>query len=71
MSLEPGDSSGVAWLAMSEGEDWLFRPVRAGMIRGESLLQTEIDLDFVAACNEALDVEVMNGRLYDEAQRRK
>lgn len=45
---------------MAEDEDWLFRPVLRGLISGESLLGTNIDLAYVALLNEALDVEQEN-----------
>lgn len=45
---------------MQEGEDWLFRPVLRGMIKGESLVDGSVSLAFVALCNEALDVEQEN-----------
>lgn len=48
---------------MSSAEDWLFRPVLRGLIRGESLIDGAVDLEFIATCNEALDV-------YDENCRR-
>lgn len=48
---------------MSNGEDWLIRPVIAGMCKYESLLDTTLDLTDFADMNEALDV-------YNENQRR-
>jgi hypothetical protein len=45
---------------MQEEEDWLFRPVFRGMYRAERLLDCSIDLEFVALCNEAIDVEQEN-----------
>jgi hypothetical protein len=47
---------------MSNGEDWLWRPVLAGMIKGESLIDGSIDLEMVATANEALDVQNENDR---------
>jgi len=45
---------------MAEGEDWLFRPVVAGMVRAESLVDGSVDLEFLAIVNEALDVKAEN-----------
>jgi hypothetical protein len=45
---------------MQGEEDWLFRPVLRGMYRAERLLDCSIDLEFVALCNEAIDVEQEN-----------
>lgn len=45
---------------MADSEDWLFRPVLRGMLRGESLIDGTVNLAFVALCNEALDVEQEN-----------
>lgn len=41
-------------------EDWLFRPVLRGLIKGESLLDGSVDLEFIALLNEAIDVESEN-----------
>lgn len=41
-------------------EDWVFRPVLAGMVRAESLVDGSIDLAFIRLCNEALDVKQEN-----------
>lgn len=45
---------------MDGGEDYLFRAVDAGYIRAESLVDGTVDLEFVALCNEALDVRQEN-----------
>lgn len=45
---------------MAEHEDWLFRPVLRGLIKGESLLDGSVDLAYIALLNEALDVEQEN-----------
>lgn len=45
---------------MAQEEDWLFRPVMRGLIRGESLLDGAVDLEYVALLNEAIDVEREN-----------
>lgn len=45
---------------MQEEEDWLFRPVLRGMFQAERLLDCSVDLEFVALCNEAIDVEQEN-----------
>ncbi len=45
---------------MAGDEDWLFRPVMRGMLKAESLLDENIDLEFIALLNEAIDVEQEN-----------
>lgn len=50
----------IDYVTMVEGEDWLFRPVLAGMIRGESLVDGAVDLAFIALLNEAIDVQAEN-----------
>jgi hypothetical protein len=50
----------IETVSMSDGTDWLMRPVAKGWIRYESLLQTEIDLEDIARMNEAIDVETEN-----------
>lgn len=52
---------------MEDGEDWLFRPVARGMLRAESLNDGTVDLDFIALCNEAIDVENENAYRRDQA----
>ncbi|WP_413206714.1 DUF6889 family protein [Rhodospirillum sp. A1_3_36] len=47
---------------MSNGEDWLYRPVLAGCCRAESLMDGTLDLADVADLNEALDVRDENER---------
>jgi len=47
---------------MSNGEDWLWSPVLAGCVKGESLLNGAVDLEFIASANEALDVQFENHR---------
>jgi hypothetical protein len=45
---------------MLEEEDWIFRPVVRGVLRGESLLDGTVDLAFIVLLNEALDVDAEN-----------
>lgn len=47
------------------------RPVLAGMIRAESLVDGSIDLDFVALLNDALFVKEENQRRVDVATKPK
>jgi hypothetical protein len=47
------------------------RPVIAGMVRLESLLDHTIDLEHIAWANEALAVQGENERRYREAQEAK
>ncbi len=49
-------------MSLPDGEDWLIRPVMAGMCRYESLLNGALDLEDVAAMNDALDVRDENER---------
>jgi hypothetical protein len=52
---------------MVGNEDWLFRPVLRGVLAAEQLLRTDIDLEFIALLNEALDVEDENmARFHDK-----
>lgn len=54
---------------MSEGEDWLFRPVLRGLISGESLINGAVDLEYIGLLNEALDVEQENQFRAEERMR--
>ena len=55
---------------MPEGEDWLLRPVFAGCIKYESLIDGTLDLADVALLNDALDVQQENqDRLSDFQER--
>lgn len=45
---------------MLQGEDWLLRPVLAGMCKYESLKDYTLDLVDIAIMNEALDVRSEN-----------
>lgn len=56
----PSGSGGVQQIYMEGGEDWLFRPVVAGYLKAESLLDPNIDLEFIALLNEAIDVQQEN-----------
>lgn len=55
---------------MPEGEDWLLRPVFAGCIKYESLIDGTLDLADVALLNDALDVQAENQERMDDAQKR-
>ena len=57
-------------MEMVGSEDLLFRPVLRGMIKGESLLDGTVDLEFIMLMNEALDVDQENQYRAQEAQRR-
>ena len=52
---------------MPDDEDYLMRPVLAGMCKLESLLDGTLDLEHVAWANEALTVQGDNERRYREA----
>ena len=53
---------------MPDGEDWLLRPVLAGCIRYESLIDGTLDLADVATLNDALDVRDENRFRVEEYQ---
>jgi hypothetical protein len=54
---------------MASEEDWLLRPVGAGMCRYESLLDGTLDIVDIADMNEFLDVKQENeARYYDATQ---
>jgi hypothetical protein len=55
---------------MSDGTDWLLRPVLAGLCRYESLLSDELDLVDLAIMNELLDVRDENERRLRRAMER-
>jgi hypothetical protein len=53
-------------------EDWLLRPVLAGVIRYEALLATDLTLLDVAILNDALDVQGENDRrIWEHAERER
>lgn len=54
---------------MIEGEDILFRPVLAGVLAPERLLDGSVDLQFIMLLNEALDIKQENERRAYEASR--
>lgn len=45
---------------MSDGEEWLMRPVLKGMCKYESLKNGDLDLEDIARMNAAMDVEAEN-----------
>jgi len=45
---------------MTTGEDWLLRPVLAGMCRFESLVDGTLSLENIACMNDALNVQQEN-----------
>lgn len=55
---------------MPEGEDWLLRPVFAGCIKYESLIDGTLDLADVALLNDALDVQQENQDRINDNQNR-
>lgn len=52
---------------MSDGEDWILRPVLEGMCKYESLKDCTLDLEDVAKMNDALDVKIENENRYRKA----
>lgn len=65
-----GGGGAVDYIGMIEGEDWLMRPVLRGLIKGESLIDGSVDLEFVAVLNEAIDVEDENRARFERANKR-
>jgi hypothetical protein len=45
---------------MTDGEEWVMRPVLRGMCKYESLIRCEVDLEDIARMNAAIDVEIEN-----------
>ena len=45
---------------MASGEDWLLRPVLAGLCKFESIVNGTLDLEAIAVLNDALDVQTEN-----------
>jgi len=54
---------------MSDGEDFLYRPVRAGMCQLRDLKDGTLDLWDIIIANESLDVEAENQYRIAEYQR--
>ena len=52
---------------MSDGEDWIMRPVLEGMCKYESLLDCTLGLEDIARMNDALDVKYENELRYRKA----
>lgn len=52
---------------LPDGEDWLLRPVLAGVCHYESLIDGTLDLADVALLNDALDVRDENERRLKKA----
>lgn len=56
-------------MSMSDGEDWLMRPVLEGMCLYENLLNGVLSLEDVARMNDSLDVKFENERRYRRANK--
>lgn len=52
---------------MSDGEDWLLRPVIDGLCQYESLKDGTLNLEDIARMNDALDVRAENEKRYRKA----
>ena len=50
---------------MPDGLEFLFRPVLAGLIKYESLLDGSIGLEDIADLNDALDIQAHNTALME------
>lgn len=57
-------------MTITTGEDFLLRPVLAGLCKYESLKDGSLDLADIALMNEALDVQAENQRRLEEALQR-
>lgn len=58
-------------MRLASGEDFLWRPVLAGLVRYESVIDGTLDLCDIATLNELLDVQAENDRrLREWAERR-
>jgi hypothetical protein len=55
---------------MSDGEDWLWRPVCEGMCKYESVIDGTLGLEDIATMNEMLDVKMINQARMQEAAAR-
>jgi hypothetical protein len=53
---------------MSEGEDWVMRPVVEGLCKYESLLDGTLDLEDIARMNDAISVKYENQERLRKAQ---
>ena len=59
------------WVSLPGGEDWILRPVMAGMCGYESLKDGTLDLADVALMNDALAVRDENEHRYSNARMRE
>lgn len=57
-------------MSLPDHEDWLMRPVLRGVLRGESLIDPNVRLEFIADLNDALDVQDENDWRVSEALNR-
>lgn len=69
MSFKPtGLVTGVELVEMEEDEDFIMRPIRAGMCRYESAIDGTLNLGDFARMNDAMNVFEENERRIDEKQ---
>ncbi|MCK4883527.1 MAG: hypothetical protein KAS30_01525 [Candidatus Diapherotrites archaeon] len=54
---------------LPDGEDWLLRPVKRGMLKYTDLIDCSVTLADVALCNDFLDVCDENEERYHEAMK--
>ncbi len=54
---------------MRTERDWLFKPVLAGYLKAESLIDGTVDLEFLLELHEAMDVKAENDARYQDATR--
>jgi hypothetical protein len=61
------DFSEVKWATIPGGEEWVIKPVKAGLVKYESLLDGTVGLDDIALLNDFLMVESVNENLARKA----
>jgi hypothetical protein len=55
-------------ISLASGEDFLWRPVLAGLCSYRDVSESQVDLYDVATMNELLDVKTANDRRVQEAE---
>lgn len=54
---------------MTDGDDWLWRPVVAGLCKYESVIDGTLTLEDIATMNDLLTVKYENERRFSEANK--
>ena len=72
LGFEPcGESCGIRWVTLPDGQDWLMRPVLRGLCRYEGLKDGTLSLEDVALMNDALTVQEENERRFMAAKEKE